>query len=196
MRPPCIDEPLPRYSPECRKLAPRSLQEAMGSQAPLQIWAPTCLHLGSQIVSLPLRLGLIFPSSCAILARAWLRLGRILGPLSFMVTSCGPPFGPIFAPLWPHIGTLFFLNSPPLRVTKTYVLPYVLALLLFCTFGSTPTLGPSSLRLHSDLAPLCFQVGSTWACIGTVFPPPSGYGVFIRTPLLLHLRSDLAPTCL
>ena len=95
------------------------------------------------------------------------------------------------APYW-HT---YFLSSPPLRVTKMYVLPYVLALLLFCTFCSTPILGPSSLCLHSDLAPLCFQVGSTWACIGTVFPPPSDHGVCIRAPLLLHLRSDLTPTC-
>ena len=168
----------------------------MGSQAPPQIWAPTCLHLGSQFVSLPLRLGLIVPSSCAILGRAWLRLGRILGPLCFTRASCWPPFGahrcPNVAPYW-HI---CFLNSPPLRVTKTRVLPYVLGLLLFCTFGSAPMLGPSSLRLHSDLAPLCSQVGSTWAYIGTVFPPPSSYHVFVRAPLLLHHRSDLAPTCL
>ena len=57
-------------------------------------------------------------------------------------------------------------------------------------------MGPSSLRLRCDLASFCLQVGSAWASIGTVFPPPSGYGVCTWAPLLLHVRSDLAPTCL
>ena len=135
------------------------------------------------------------PSSCAVLAWPWLRLGRILGPLGFKLASCWPPFGPTCGPMCPHLGSNFSSTHSPCEWPKMYVLLYVLALLLVCTFGSTPILGPSSLCLRSDLASCCLQVGSTWACNGTFFPSPSGYIVFILAPLSLHLRSDFASPC-
>ena len=154
------------------------------------IWAPRSHHCRCDSASSSLvlrRLDLILAPSWSHLGPSWLHANLMLAP--------------IWAHMRPHVSPSwlqFLVNSTPLRMAKNLCFticsgtPAVLHFRFHSDLG--PILGPSWLQLRSDLDPFCFQTRSTWACIGTFSPSPSGYGVFVRAQLLLHLPSDLAPS--